>query len=50
MIDDECRKAQNVMKAAIKDKRWDALSMDGNIPQITPTAVKADSEEVSEEE
>ena len=50
MIDDEVRKAQNVMKTAIKDKRWDALSMDGNIPQITPTAVKADSEEVSEEE
>lgn len=50
MIDDEVRKAQNVMKAAIKDKRWDALSMDGNIPQITPTPVKADSEEVSEEE
>ncbi len=50
LIDDEVRKAQNVMKTAIKDKRWDALSMDGNVPQITPTAVKADSSEVSEEE
>jgi hypothetical protein len=50
MIDDEVRKAQNVMKTAIKDKRWDALSMDGNSPQIVPTATKADISEVSEEE
>jgi hypothetical protein len=50
MVDDEVRKAENVMKTAFKEKRWNALDMDGNIPLITPTAVKADSEEVSEEE
>ena len=50
MVDDEVRKVQNVMKTAIKEKRWDALSMDGNSPQITPTVVKATESEVSEEE
>jgi len=50
LVDDEVRKAENTMKTAFKDKRWNALDMDGNIPLITPTPVKADNSEVSEEE
>lgn len=50
MVDDEVRKAENVMKTAFKDKRWNALDMDGTVPQITPTPVKAETSEVSEEE
>ena len=49
LVDDEVRKAENTMKTAFKDNRWNALDMDGIVPQITPTPVKADSE-VSEEE
>lgn len=50
LVEDEVRKVQNVMKTAIKDKRWDALAMDGIVPLITPTPLKADSSEVEEEE
>jgi hypothetical protein len=50
LVEDEVRKAQNVMKTAFKEKRWDALAMDGNVPQIAPKAGKADTSEVSEEE
>lgn len=52
LMDEKVRKAESVMKTAIKEKRWDALAMNGDVPQITPRPVKekATSTEVSEEE
>lgn len=52
LTDEKIRKAESVMKTAIKEKRWDALAMNGDVPQITPRPVKekAVSAEVSEEE
>ena len=52
LTDEKIRKAESVMKTAIKEKRWDALAMNGEVPQIAPRPVKekAVSAEVSEEE
>ena len=44
------KQAHTYMLQSIKDKRWDGLEMDGNVPQITPRPVKAESDDKEETE
>ena len=49
LVADQERKAVRVMTTAHKEKRWNMLDMDGNVPQITPTEVKSEGGNSEEE-
>lgn len=49
LVDSFRGKAHSYMVKAIKDNRWDGVDIEDGVPQITPTPVKADTEDSEEE-